>query len=92
LLGGVARRSLASYLSGLLIGAELQDGTRWLEGRGLPRSLTLIGSPEMIEAYAVACELCALGQTSLESSAILPAALLAIARAAGLVPNPRRRP
>jgi 2-dehydro-3-deoxygalactonokinase len=92
LLGGVARRSLASYLSGLLIGAELQDGTRWLEGRGLTPCLTLIGSPEMIEAYAVAGELCALGQTSLESSAILPAALLAIARAAGLVSNPPGRP
>ena len=75
-----------------MIGAELQDGTRWLEGRGLTRCLTLIGSPEMIEAYAVAGELCALGQTSLESSAILPAALLAIARAAGLVADPPGRP
>ena len=56
------------------------------------RSLTLIGSPEMIEAYGAAAELCSLGQTSLESSAILPGALFAIARAAGLVANPAGRP
>jgi 2-dehydro-3-deoxygalactonokinase len=85
LLGGLPRSGLASYLSGLLIGAELQDGARWLEGRGLARSLTLIGSPEMIEAYGAAAEVCSLGQTSLESTAILPGALFSIARAAGLV-------
>jgi 2-dehydro-3-deoxygalactonokinase len=92
LLGGLPRSGLASYLSGLLIGAELQDGARWLEGRGLTRSLTLIGSPEMIEAYSAAAELCGLGQTGLESAAILPGALLAIARAAGLVAVPAGRP
>ena len=91
LLGGVPRSGLASYLSGLLIGAELQDGARWLEARGLTRKLTLIGSPEMIEAYGAAAELCSLGQTSLESSAILPGALFAIARAAGLVADPAGR-
>jgi 2-dehydro-3-deoxygalactonokinase len=85
LLGGLPRTGLASYLSGLLIGAELQDGAGWLEARGLPRSLTFIGSPEMIEVYKAAAELCRLEQTSIESSAILPGALFAIARAAGLV-------
>jgi 2-dehydro-3-deoxygalactonokinase len=92
LLGGLARASLASYLSGLLIGAELQDGARWLAARGLPRSLILIGSPEMMEAYGAAAELCGLSHERLESGAVLPAALLSLARAAGLMTDALERP
>jgi 2-dehydro-3-deoxygalactonokinase len=85
LLGGLARQSLASYLSGLLIGAEMADGRRWLEARGLPLSLTLIGSPEMIRAYGAAATICGIAHTGLESAAVLPTALFSIACRAGLV-------
>jgi 2-dehydro-3-deoxygalactonokinase len=85
LLGGLRRVELASYLSGLLIGAEITDGQSWLEAAGKPSSLIAIGSPEMIETYASAARLCGLELAGVESAAVLPAALLAIARAAGLI-------
>ncbi len=85
LLGGLARTGLASYLSGLLIGAEVEDGARWLKTRGQGDSVVVIGAPEMIQSYAVAAELAGLAPTSLESAAVLPPALFAIARGAGLL-------
>jgi 2-dehydro-3-deoxygalactonokinase len=85
LLGGLQRRELASYLSGLLIGAEIKDGAAWLAAAGKPSFVIAIGSSEMIEAYAIAARLCGLELSALESAAVLPAALLAIARAAGLM-------
>jgi 2-dehydro-3-deoxygalactonokinase len=88
LLGGLPRRSLASYLSGLLIGAELGDGARWLAAQGLSRSLILIGSAEMMAAYGAAADLCDLAHERLESAAVLPRALLFLARTAGLLADP----
>ena len=88
LLGGLARRSLASYLSGLLIGAEMEDGARWLQGRGVTRPLVLIGSPEMMKTYGEAAVICALAFETVESGAVLPSALLLLARAAGLLADP----
>jgi 2-dehydro-3-deoxygalactonokinase len=84
LLGGIPRTGLASYLSGLLIGAEMADGQRWLASRGKPPAVLAIGAAEMIEAYRQAAEACGLALRGLESATLLPAALLAIARAAGL--------
>jgi len=85
LLGGLARRSLASYLSGLLIGAEMEDGARWLRERGVKGALVLIGSPEMMKTYGEAAVICALAFETVESGAVLPSALLFLARAAGLL-------
>ncbi len=91
LLGGIPRTGLASYLSGLLIGAEMADGRRWLASRGKPPAVLAIGAAEMIEAYRQAAEACGLALRGIESAAVLPVALLAIARAAGLT-GARRPP
>jgi 2-dehydro-3-deoxygalactonokinase len=91
LLGGLARRSLASYLSGLLIGAEMEDGARWLRERGVKSSLILIGSPEMMKTYGEAAIICGLAVETVESGAVLPSALLFLARAAGLLADPVER-
>jgi 2-dehydro-3-deoxygalactonokinase len=87
LLGGLQRRELASYLSGLLIGTEITDGAAWLEAAGKSCSVIAIGSREMIEAYETASGLCGLELAGLQSAAVLPAALLSIARSAGLIPT-----
>ena len=88
LLGGLARRSLASYLSGLLIGAEMADGARWLRERGVKASVTLIGSPEMMKTYEEAAGISGLACEMVESSAVLPTALVYLARTAGLLADP----
>jgi 2-dehydro-3-deoxygalactonokinase len=89
LLGGLPRTGLASYLSGLLIGAEIWDGARWLETRGLPRAVTLIGSPEMMAVYADAAALCGLEHRTMDSGDVLPEALLSLAKTGGLLATSR---
>ena len=41
---------LASYLSGLLLGSEIEEGKAWLGGAG-PTTLTLIGAPALTDRY-----------------------------------------
>jgi 2-dehydro-3-deoxygalactonokinase len=85
LLGRVSREGLASYLSGLLIGAELSDGFAWLQGQGISGLAGAIGTPVMLDGYQRAASIYGLKMAVLDSSAILPRALLSIAATAGLV-------
>ena len=85
LLERLPRRSLSRYLSGLLIGAELEDGRQWLAARGMAPAVVAIGSPEMLDTYAAAAGLCGLALERLRSDQVLPGALMSIARVAGLI-------
>jgi 2-dehydro-3-deoxygalactonokinase len=85
LLGRISREGLASYLSGLLIGAELSDGKAWLQAQGSRGLAAAIGTPAMLDAYHLAASLYGLRMVALDSAAILPQALLSIAATAGMV-------
>ena len=85
LLDRLPRRDLAGYMSGLLIGAELQDGLTWLGARGKPSKVVGIGSPDMLKAYDMAAGLCGLGFNRLDSATVTPRALMSIALSAGLL-------
>src|SRR6266508_1497964 len=76
------RQSLASYLSGLLIGAELADAVRWA---GRERRVIAVGSPQLLAYYAAAASHLGVKLDIVESSFVLPAAFLAIARRAALI-------
>ena len=87
---GVTQRmragALADYLSGLLIGHEIQSGLAWRAQAGLPEQpLVLVGEPRLCARYAQA-----LAHVRVPASRVLdnvaPAGLLAVARAAGLLP------
>ncbi|MBK8159600.1 MAG: 2-dehydro-3-deoxygalactonokinase [Rhodospirillaceae bacterium] len=70
-----------SYLSGLLVGAEMRDALRWTPAR----QVTAIGSAKLLETYARAAAYFKITLDRLESDDILPPALFGIAREAGLV-------
>lgn len=87
---GVTQRmragALADYLSGLLIGHEIRSGLAWRAQAGLAdRPLVLVGEPRLCARYADA-----LAHVRAPASRVLdnvaPAGLLAVARAAGLLP------
>ena len=78
----LARTSLASYLSGLLIGTEMKDAVGWSGAR----SVIAIGSPKLLENYRIAAEHFGLGFEAHDNSTLLPPALYMIARNAGLMP------
>ena len=86
LTGRMRASGLADYLSGLLIGHELRSGLAWRARHGLgDRPLVLVGEPRLCARYADA--LAHIGSAAgyvLDNTA--PAGLLAVARAAGLVP------
>jgi 2-dehydro-3-deoxygalactonokinase len=81
LFARMPRASLASYLSGLLIGAELMDALEW---SGAKRVI-VVGSPKLLENYRRAAQLFGLGFDAHDNSALLPPALYVIARDAGLL-------
>jgi 2-dehydro-3-deoxygalactonokinase len=75
------RASLASYLSGLLIGAEMMDAVAWSKAK----SVIAVGSPGLLENYRRAAEVFGLGFEAHDNSALLPPALYMIARDSGLL-------
>jgi len=81
----LAGREIRGFLSGLLIGAELSDALPWIAARADGRLPIAVGAPAMTESYLRAASLFDLELTSLDSAAILPPALHAIAEAAGLL-------
>jgi 2-dehydro-3-deoxygalactonokinase len=86
LLEQMPRTSLASYLSGLLIGAEVRDGLAWLRNRDRAGVTAAIGSPLIIGSYREAVKtLSGAELTFLDSAEIVPPALFSIARASGLL-------
>lgn len=78
------RSGLASYMSGLLIGAEIRDATGWLGPLGGSDNMTAIGSPALLRAYQRAAASLGIGLTCKNSASLLPTALLFLAKAAGL--------
>ena len=78
--------SLASYLSGLLIGAEVRDGLAWLRNRDRAGVTAAIGSPVIVESYREAVKTLSGAELAfLDSAEIVPPALFSIARASGLL-------
>jgi 2-dehydro-3-deoxygalactonokinase len=73
--------SLASYLSGLLIGAELMDALDWSGAK----QAVAVGSPRLLENYRRAAGILGLGFEAHDNSALLPPALYMIARDSGLI-------
>jgi len=87
LLNRVPRSSLASYMSGLLIGAEIHDALGWLRSRGLDGKVSAIGSPGLLQAYRGAAAHLDLDLAVQDSADLLPVALLSLAKAAALLPE-----
>jgi 2-dehydro-3-deoxygalactonokinase len=82
LFGELPAEAIGSYLSGLLIGAELRDATA--ESR--PESpIAVIGSQRMIALYLEALALLGLPAEAIEGDTLLRAALLEIGRETGLL-------
>jgi 2-dehydro-3-deoxygalactonokinase len=74
-----------SYLSGLLIGTEMKDALGWLKAHNAGTHVTAIGSAKLLETYDRAARHGGISLDRVESDDILPPALFAIAREAGLV-------
>jgi 2-dehydro-3-deoxygalactonokinase len=72
--------ALASYLSGILIGAELRDATAGIGG-----TVAVIGSSKMTELYVSALDAIGVKSEPIDGDPLLRAALLAIARDAKLM-------
>jgi 2-dehydro-3-deoxygalactonokinase len=72
--------ALASYLSGILIGAELRDATAGLTG-----TVAVIGSSKMNALYVSALDAIGVQAEPIDGDPLLRAALLAIARDAELM-------
>jgi 2-dehydro-3-deoxygalactonokinase len=86
LLDQMPRGNLASYLSGLLIGAEVRDGLAWLRLADRAGITAGIGSPTILESYRQALRILSGAELSiLDSGDVVPPALFSIARAAGLL-------
>lgn len=85
LFGELDPAGAGSYLSGLLIGAEMADALSWLRQQGAARRVTAVGSAALLWNYAEAARHFDITLDRLESEAILPPALFALARGAGLL-------
>ena len=85
LLGGVAPSGLANYMSGLLIGAEMQDALGWLRTRGKPALAIGIGTPGIVDAYSTAASLWDFELSVLDSAIVVPRGLMSIAALAGIL-------
>jgi len=80
LFGELPPSALASYLSGLLIGAELRDATA-----GTRAPVAVIGSPHMTALYVEALKAIGVAAEALDGDPLLRAALHAIAETAHLI-------
>lgn len=80
LFGKLPRSGLSSYLSGLLIGTEMQDAVAWTG----TEAVIAVGSPKLLDNYRIAAETFGLAFESHDNAALLPPALFMIARDAGL--------
>ncbi|HSE74597.1 MAG TPA: 2-dehydro-3-deoxygalactonokinase [Dongiaceae bacterium] len=83
LFGRLEGRALSSYLSGLLVGAEMRGAlAAWPD---LARTgATCIGSPAMLARYRTCASLLGFDLAGIDNRDVLPAALFWIARQAGL--------
>jgi 2-dehydro-3-deoxygalactonokinase len=77
--------SLASYLSGLLIGTEIEEALAWTRGRGSAGEITVVGASDLAERYRQALE--AKGRPARRTAEdIVVPGLFRIARAGRLLP------
>jgi 2-dehydro-3-deoxygalactonokinase len=83
------RTDLPSYLSGLLIGAEIHDATSWLLKHHVSGGITAIGSPALLRAYRQAAASLEIDLISIDSDSLLPRAMLFLAKTAGILPGAR---
>jgi 2-dehydro-3-deoxygalactonokinase len=86
LFGRIPPTGLASYMSGVLIGAEVADAKQWLDRLGIGGRVTAIGSPGLLKSYQLATEMLDVDLACLDSADLLPVALLELAKTAGLLP------
>lgn len=84
LFGQLAPENAGSYLSGLLVGAEMQDALSWLRQRSSIVNLIAIGSASLLATYAAATARFGITLDRLDSDTILPPALFALAQRAKL--------
>jgi 2-dehydro-3-deoxygalactonokinase len=75
---------VASYLSGLLIGTEIEEATAWTRGRGAADEVTVIGASDLAERYGQALEAKRLSARRAADD-IAARGLFRIARAGGLL-------
>jgi 2-dehydro-3-deoxygalactonokinase len=81
----IPRTSLASYLSGLLIAAEIADAVRWIGDKSAAGPVIAVGSAQLLANYDRAARQFGMDLETTESGILLPSALLTIARRAGLI-------
>ena len=87
LTGELAPEAIGDYLSGLLLGAEVAAGRRWLEQHAVAgESVTLIGDAALCERYRRALALASL-DAALGRPAAAAVGLWRIAQRAGMVPG-----
>lgn len=84
LFGSLSPETAGSYLSGLLVGTEMRDALAWLRHQGKVSRVTAIGAANLLAAYGAAAARFEISLDRLESDAILPPALFALGRQAGL--------
>ena len=81
LFGKIKESKVEDYLSGMLIGAEIQGAT---SGRSIDDPITIIGRDDLADRYAIALEVSGL-QSIRAPEDIASAGYFAIAKAAGLL-------
>lgn len=84
LFGELAPGNAGSYLSGLLVGTEMQDALTWLRRHSSISHLIAIGSASLLATYAAASARFGITLERLDSDTILPPALFALAKRAKL--------
>ncbi len=87
LFGELGAQGVHSYLSGLLIGAEIAAARRMLTA-GVP--LLAVGAEHLLARYRLAAETFGLEPTILDNREVFPAGMHAIACTAGLCGEPSR--
>jgi len=84
LFGRLEGRAVASYVSGMLIGAEMRDALAvWPDLAR--RHVACIGSAGMLARYGACARLLGIDLEAIDNRDVLPAALFWIAQQAGLV-------
>src|SRR5262249_37427101 len=86
LFGRIPPTGLTSYMSGVVIGAEIGDAGQWLDRLGIEGGVTAIGSPGLLHSYRLAAEMLGVDLACLDSADLLPVALFELAKTAGLLP------
>ena len=85
LMDRFAANALADYLSGMLIGAEIQAGLRRFCERDPQQPISVLGSAQLTQRYAIAMVTFGLTAREIAGDAVF-SGLMSVAREAGLLP------